>query len=169
MSTTTEKLGLVKPELSDPADITTTNENWDKIDETLTACYSPNNKPTVGDVGAFPACERVTSPEVDLNDYKTEGAYFFTSVTAETNHCPPNSVNGWLHVFAYGNAVKQLWYRHGTAGKTDSDTYLRTYGGTVGWGEWTKIFTSKDITYGTQDLTAGTSALETGKLYFVYE
>ena len=28
---------------------------------------------------------------------------------------------------------------------------------------------SPDYTYGTEDLTAGTSALETGKLYFVYE
>lgn len=35
MSTTTAKLGLIKPELTDPADITATNQNWDKIDDAL--------------------------------------------------------------------------------------------------------------------------------------
>mgnify|MGYP003309289310 CR=1 FL=1 len=35
MSTTTPKLGLYKPELTDVADITAMNGNWDKIDEEL--------------------------------------------------------------------------------------------------------------------------------------
>lgn len=35
MSTSTNFLGLFKPELSDPADITGTNPNWDKLDEEL--------------------------------------------------------------------------------------------------------------------------------------
>lgn len=35
MSTTTTNLGLVKPELTDPADITMMNQNWDKIDEEI--------------------------------------------------------------------------------------------------------------------------------------
>lgn len=36
MSTTTPNLGLVKPELTDMADITAMNANWDKIDEEVT-------------------------------------------------------------------------------------------------------------------------------------
>ena len=32
MSTTTSNYGFIKPSLVDPADITATNENWDKID-----------------------------------------------------------------------------------------------------------------------------------------
>lgn len=32
MSTTTKNLKLIKPELSDPANITITNENWDILD-----------------------------------------------------------------------------------------------------------------------------------------
>lgn len=36
MSTTTSNYGLLKPELSDTADITAYNSNWDKIDEELT-------------------------------------------------------------------------------------------------------------------------------------
>ena len=35
MSTTTSNLGLVKPSLSDVADITMMNENWDKLDTAL--------------------------------------------------------------------------------------------------------------------------------------
>ena len=35
MSTTTEKFGFIKPEKTDPADITATNANWDKLDEAL--------------------------------------------------------------------------------------------------------------------------------------
>ena len=35
MSTTTKNYGLVKPELTDAADITATNENWNKVDEKL--------------------------------------------------------------------------------------------------------------------------------------
>lgn len=35
MSTTTTKFGLIKPELTDTADITALNTNWDKIDEAL--------------------------------------------------------------------------------------------------------------------------------------
>jgi hypothetical protein len=35
MSTTTKNYGMFKPELSDPADITKMNPNWDTIDEEL--------------------------------------------------------------------------------------------------------------------------------------
>lgn len=41
MSTTTKNLKLYKPELSDPADITKFNENWDKVDEVLGKVQSP--------------------------------------------------------------------------------------------------------------------------------
>jgi hypothetical protein len=37
MSTTTTNYGLIKPELSDTADITAYNSNWDKIDSELNA------------------------------------------------------------------------------------------------------------------------------------
>lgn len=36
MSTTTNNFGFIKPELSDAADITAYNENWDKLDTRLT-------------------------------------------------------------------------------------------------------------------------------------
>lgn len=61
MSTTTTNYGFIKPQLSDPADITATNSNWDKLDENLkniddkasidtSQFYSPYNKPSASDV-----------------------------------------------------------------------------------------------------------------------
>jgi hypothetical protein len=41
MSTTTLNLNLYKPELTDVADITAMNENWDKIDEVLGGLKNP--------------------------------------------------------------------------------------------------------------------------------
>ena len=35
MSKTTPNLGLIKLELTDPADITKLNDNWDKIDDLI--------------------------------------------------------------------------------------------------------------------------------------
>lgn len=41
MSKTTPKLGLYKPELTDVADITAMNGNWDKIDAALGGLQNP--------------------------------------------------------------------------------------------------------------------------------
>ena len=53
MSTKTQNYNLIKPALTDAADITATNSNWDKIDSELKQRYSPQNKPTATDVGAM--------------------------------------------------------------------------------------------------------------------
>lgn len=42
MSTTTSNLGLYKPDLNDPADITKLNENWDKLDAVLGGSNDPS-------------------------------------------------------------------------------------------------------------------------------
>ena len=52
MSTTTTNYKLIKPALTDSADITAMNPNWDTIDAELKKKYDPNNKPTAADVGA---------------------------------------------------------------------------------------------------------------------
>lgn len=44
MSTSTTRLALVKPALTDPADITATNGNWDTLDKAVTA---PNGATSV--------------------------------------------------------------------------------------------------------------------------
>lgn len=70
MSTTTANLGLIKPELTDAADITATNENWDKIDEKLHNAYSDENKPDIIDLGGLPldGSEKMTG-SLKITDY----------------------------------------------------------------------------------------------------
>lgn len=96
MSTSTTNYKLFKPELTDPADITQINVNWDKIDDEL--------------IKKAPLDENGKIPVENLPD--------------EVGSV--KSVNGFV-------------------------------------GE-VKLYT-----YGTEDLTAGVSPLETGKLHFVYE
>ena len=78
----------------------------------------------------------------NLNDYMDEGTYYF-----ETNHTPqniPTGSNGWLQVFNRGKDkafVKQIWYRAGTIGTDDMETYVRTYLSSRGWGPWIKYTT----------------------------
>jgi len=54
----------------------------------------------------------------------------------------PSGSNGWLIVLsqplygdAYNTLTKQIFFRMGTAGKTDNHVFHRTYGGGV-WGQW---------------------------------
>lgn len=47
MSTTTAKLGLVKPEMTDAADITAMNGNWDKIDTKLDEKANTSDLPNI--------------------------------------------------------------------------------------------------------------------------
>ena len=76
MSTTTNKLGLIKPELTDPADITATNQNWDVIDDKLSKAYSSDNKPSLSDLGAAPSFHGHKSSDVEgLSSVATSGSY----------------------------------------------------------------------------------------------
>ncbi len=46
MSTLTTNYKLVKPDLTDPADITAMNDNWDKIDANLKSLKDASDKAT---------------------------------------------------------------------------------------------------------------------------
>jgi hypothetical protein len=59
---------------------------------------------------------------------------------------------------------------YSTGGTITQSTSCTVYSsGEKIWANNSEFMQKSDITYGTTDLTAGTSALETGKLYFVYE
>ena len=55
-----------------------------------------------------------------------------------------------------------------TSGQVHKAFYSITSNGDS-WSAWNKVWMATDILYSTTDLTAGTSTLATGKLYFVYE
>lgn len=89
------------------------------------------------------ATVNVSNPTTqNLNDYITEGRYYFYG--APTNI--PAGVNGFLVVLVSSNgAVKQIWYRHGTANTNDYETYVRTF--TNGWSSWKRLIVDTDIYY----------------------
>lgn len=89
-------------------------------------------------------CVTISAEGEDFDAYKTEGWYYFKG--HPTN--PPSGVNGWLRVLAApGTAcIKQMWYRFGTPGTNDSQTWIRTYGSNTGWGSWSRVLTSADST-----------------------
>lgn len=88
-------------------------------------------------------CTRVQTANTDLNDYKDEGWYFFTTTYTPVNI--PGGGNGWLRVITSyeGQFIKQLFYRAGIPGTNDYMQWARTYT-TAGWGNWHKILTDSD-------------------------
>lgn len=100
------------------------------------------------------------------------------------------TTSGVYRVGTNTNLISSLWYSQVIVAKgSGSDTVMQlgvSYNtghtisrggtiaadGTVTWTAWSDAAAAaseSDYTYGTTDLTAGSSALETGKLYFVYE
>jgi len=82
---------------------------------------------------------------LDLNNYTDAGVYTFTNASAPTN--VPAGTNGWLVVMPWeegSDTIKQLWFRHGTVGSNDFETYVRTRIGTNEWGSWSKYYTTSN-------------------------
>lgn len=89
-------------------------------------------------------CTSITTTGTDLNDYQTDGWYWFSSSYTPTN-IPSGVTNGWLQVISTGTLTKQVWYRMGTAGTNDHQTFVRTRNGST-WGAWKQFLTSGDFT-----------------------
>lgn len=76
----------------------------------------------------------VTATSQNLDNYKTEGRYYFDAGNTPTNI--PAGVNGILEVLTAPNGmVKQIWYRHGTPNSNDYETYVRTFSSDT-WSSW---------------------------------
>ena len=75
----------------------------------------------------------VTEANTNLDDYQTEGQWYFASSYTPTNI--PVGSNGILKVMVGAGIVKQLWFRHGTANNNDYQTYVRTYTSNT-WSNW---------------------------------
>lgn len=101
---TTKNLGLLKPELTDPADITALNENWDKIDSLREKC-----KYVV---------------DADLNDLTSEGLYYCTGTIT---NAPESATECIVQVFAHeaSSEAVQIFYVGNFKG---ANTYRRHCG-----------------------------------------
>lgn len=99
----------------------------------------------------------------DLNNYKTDGVYYFKTTVQPTNI--PIGRNGWLIVITSDQGLcRQIWFRAGVADTSDHHMFTRTCNSN-GWGSWLTIMTNKllpDIHYGNDLPSSG--AL--GQLFF---
>ena len=160
MSTSTENYGFVQPELTDAADITETNVNWDILD------YELSTKQSV---------LVVTLDEIDADSgrYYSDKKYDaiveainigFIPVCVFTKNDVPyllryvnhNDYNVLFSAILETNSVALI-----TAAIPNGTGFTEI--------TLTELAKKSNISYGTTDLTAGTSYLKTGNLYFVYE
>ena len=97
--------------------------------------------------GQIGNAKNITVTGEDLDDYIYPGVYTFASSYAPS-HIPAGN-NGWLVVLRWPTSdasatVKQLWFRHGTAGSNDFETYVRTKLGNNAFGSWSKFYTTSN-------------------------
>ena len=111
------------------------------------------------------AASAVTTASTDLNNYTTTGIYYFSQSYTPTNI--PDGVNGWLVVYASGDFIKQLWYRHGTADSNDYHTWVRTRTSSSVWSSWSSYMTKQGGTF-SGNVTFGSNAyFANGTTYYV--
>lgn len=120
--------------------------------------------PVLGENGKLLARTNVvTQAGTDLNDYTEEGWYVFTSSYTPANI--PAGSNGWLHVLPYNTSyVKQLWYRWGTAGTNDHQTFIRIKSGSD-WGAWKQFAIGSVITYSGLTQLGLSGGVTTGEVF----
>jgi hypothetical protein len=102
-----------------------------------------------------------------MNEITTSGAY---RVNSGNTYAPSGSDWGQLFVVhGGGDTIAQLMFdinqgrcRLRTGNPSDC-------GGVGAWTEWRSLYTSQNITYGTNALTPGSSSLATGSFYYQYE
>lgn len=129
MSTTTTNLGLVKPELTDAADITAMNPNWDEIDSELIDKWSKT-------------AETITE-NANLDDYKNLGIYVYSYGAASTISNVPEVAQGTLFVLPRllsSNSANKIQI----IVTQNSNVYIRNLmDGT--WQDWYKLYNSNDV------------------------
>jgi hypothetical protein len=144
MSTQTTNLKLVKPELTDVADITAFNSNWDKLDEK----FNSNGKIKSDSLDI----ETLVS---DLEEAGIKGGVEGYSKEEVNNLLEEKSNSDHKHSMDDITSGTLPIEKGGT-------------GATTIEGARTNLGVAPMYTYSTTDIVAGTTPLETGKLYFVY-
>ena len=131
-------------------------------------------------LGAVPATETSKYNFVNktINAINIDTVYNYNYVVAISQSglgTLPETVSSWVSVtnFYTDHFVTQLAYT--CSGSTSAERPVemwireRYIASSSVWSKWRLIHNDSTITAGTTDLTAGTSSLETGKIYLVYE
>ena len=154
MASNTEYLHLVRPDFGDYYNIGQFNQNFNKIDElmmTHVATWYPNDGTKNVDELKESFVMIDTSSEVNpelYNIFDGESAWVWT-----------NHASDLFTDYKVQFAMRDV----------NGDKIAFRTRGPNGWFPWKVVETTANHTYSTEDLTAGESELETGKLYFVYE
>ena len=171
MSTTTTKLGLIKAELSDPADITKMNPNWDKVDETLGNLDKINNTYTtlehymVGLDGD--TLEDVLNLNVDLITKGLPTASRTRQFILANSKVANSEVTMWL-VTMCRISLGLIRVELRNVNDSTNHTVIMTRGTTAN--SWSEPMFIEPIIYGTDDIEAGSDSFEPdGTIHFVIE
>lgn len=124
--------------------------------------YHAGNKPKFSEI-AFLGTNPITSTTNDTTaNWATLGSgYAWYNTTNQLTNQP--SQWGFVVSYSQGADIFQIWNS-----QSGGPTYFRSGNG-AGWnGGWRKVYDTSNITSGTTDLTAGSSSLATGSIYFVY-
>lgn len=210
MSTKTTNFEFIKPELTDTADITQYNENWDKVDtkfkEIATEFEGVSKNVTPESIGAATADHTHTPASIGAASIGSDGK-IPTDQIPSLNYIPTSQKGAKSGVASLGSDGKvptaQLPSMNyiptsekgsnsgvatlGSDGKVPTtqlpsmdyvpNSQKGSAGGVATLGSDGKVPSTQlpEIevppawTYGTTDLEAGVTPLETGKLHFVYE
>ena len=149
----TENFFLKLFEGTDKFDYKVINENWQKVDDAIDELLNGGN------IAILPT---MTIERVD-------GGYRITTTDAKTSQSFIIHDGEKGEPFTYEDFTEeQLADLKGDPGKGAYD-YAKESGYTGTEAEFTQTFLKWDYTYGSEDLTPGSSPLPTGKLHFVYE
>lgn len=149
MSKKTTNYSLVKPELTDSADITATNSNWDTIDAEL------KQRATLGDDGKV-----LSSQLPSVNDQKVT----FTRASVLQNLTSGSKLST---LFGQLDLLNYRYLNHVLLDNPHKVTASQV-------GAYSKIESNEKFapayTYGTEDIEEGSaSPYENGHLHFIYE
>ena len=171
MSTQTTNFGLVKPEMGDAADITAMNPNWDTIDAKLKEHDAlPKEAPKITTYSDITQIGLVNGSETiaTIASALPVNSMLYHTVAEGSNLTEyPNSNYGLLVVDKTLNSRVVFTYTIANGAQYVGYCTI-TINGTV-WTGWRKTYNSEDMMSGTTDLVANSTALQSGKLYFVYE
>lgn len=153
MSKTTTNFGLIKPELTDPADITQTNQNWDKLDIELAKAQSKDAVIIEYNTISFDEVYNLINNGTIVYCRKDEHI-----MSVET-------CKSYIIVFSYIDFKNDFG---GTVYRAFLATFPEMDMDTV-WEFHAKELCEHLYKYGTEELVVGESNLQTGYLHFVYE
>lgn len=183
MSSKTTNYNLHKIDLTDaPPDITAINPNWDTVDtklkelETKTTSNEEALENIVENLGDdfLPISGGALTGQLTVMDNfninKTYDNTEYKTYVRPLNYALGDEyTTGLIHYIGTTNNSQLLFNKNGVALRDNVAGKLYQLFGQHNAATAATSIRSNLYTYGTDDMTAGTSTLETGKMYLVYE